>query len=261
VVWAGGFWLWFRDNPADHPGVNATELAIIRANAPPPPIDPGPVPWRAVFTNRGIIFLSLIMILTSFNSYFYYTWFPKYLSSARGLSNLDTGKLSSLVQVGAAVGVLFGGWFADRMPRWFNDPVRTRRYLGAGCYVVSAGLLIVAARCDNSMAMAAFCAGSFSIMQITNPNWWSVIIPQAGKHVGALFGLANGLGGLGAMASMGFVGVFADWQQSLGLSGRAQWDPIFDVYVVVLLLGGAAWWLYRFRPLEVSQEIEKQEPS
>ena len=31
VVWAVGFWLWFRDDPAAHPGVNARELAIIRA--------------------------------------------------------------------------------------------------------------------------------------------------------------------------------------------------------------------------------------
>jgi ACS family glucarate transporter-like MFS transporter len=250
VLWASGFWLWYRDNPADHPSVNAEELAIIRANAPPPPADPGPIPWRRVFTNRGILFLSLIMILTSFNSYFYYTWFPKYLSSGRGLSNLDTGNLASFVQVGAAAGVLFGGWLADRIPRWFDDSIQARRVLGLGCYLVAAILLFAASRCDDSLAMAALCALSFGIMQITNPNWWSMIIPQAGRHVGALFGLANGLGGLGAMASMGFVGVFADWQQERGFSGRAQWDPLFDVYIVVLLLGAVAWWLYRFRPLE-----------
>jgi ACS family glucarate transporter-like MFS transporter len=250
VVWAGAFWWWYRDNPADHTQVNAAELAVIRANAPSPPANPGPVPWRAVFTNRGVIFLSLIMILSAFYSYFFYVWFPKYLFSGRGLDNLETGQAASLVQIGATVGVLSGGWLADRIPRWFVDPVRARRFLGAGCCLLSAMLLFLAAQSDDSMALTVLCATSFCIMQITNPNWWSVIIPQAGKHVGALFGLANGIGGLGAMASMFFVGAFADWQGSRGLTGRDQWDPLFDVYVVVTLLQAAAWWLYRFRPLE-----------
>src|SRR5439155_17918580 len=53
VAWAVGFWLWFRNDPAEHRGVNEAELAIIRADSTPPPLDPGPVPWGAVAVNRG----------------------------------------------------------------------------------------------------------------------------------------------------------------------------------------------------------------
>ena len=53
-------------------------------------------------------------------------------------------------------------------------------------------------------------------MHVTLPNWWSCAIPQGGRHTATLFGLMNGLGVLGAMASQGFVGVFADWQASAG---------------------------------------------
>lgn len=250
VVWAIGFWFWFRDDPAEHPGVNITERELIRANAPASPADPGPVPWRAVFTNRGILVLSLIMALGSFFTYFFYTWFPKYLSAARGLENVSTGWLASLVMGGSAVGVLLGGWLADRIPDWSSDPIRARRWLGVVCYLVSAGCLFLGVRCDEPLAMASLCCASFCVMHLTLPNWWSVIIPQSGPHVGALFGLANGIGVFGAMTSQGFVGLFADWQASRGLVGREQWDPLFDVYVCVLLLGAAAWWLYQFRPLE-----------
>jgi len=249
-AWAAGFWLWFRDDPADHPRVTSAELAEIRGDAPPPASDPGPVPWGAVFTNWGIAVLGLIMILGAFYSYFFYTWFPAYLEEARGLSNVESGWLTTVVIAGSAVGMLVGGWLADRIPSWTDDPTRARRYLGVVCYLLAAGYLYAGVRCDDAWALAALWGASFCVMHVTLPNWWSVIIPQAGRHVGTVFGLANGVGVLGAMASQGFVGLYADWQEKRGLVGRAAWDPVFDVYVAVLVAGAVAWWLYRFTPLE-----------
>src|SRR5579872_5809859 len=208
VVWAIGFWFWFRDDPADHPEVNAAELAIIRADAAPPPSDPGAIPWRAVLTNRGVLILSLIMALGSFYTYFFYSWYSTYLQEARKLDNSFSGYLTSLVLFGSAIGVFIGGWFADRVPRWFAVTILARRILGVGSYLSAAAILFWAVRCDNPLTVGALCSASFCAMHITLPNWWSVIIPQSGRHVGALFGLANGLGILGAMSSQGFVGVF-----------------------------------------------------
>jgi len=249
-VWAVGFWLWFRNDPAKHSGVNETELAIIRDNAPPPPSDPGPVPWGAVFTNRGIIVLGLIMILAAFFTYFFYSWFPTYLRDARGVSNVNAGWLNSLVIFGSAAGMLVGGWFADRISRLSANPVRDRRFVSMAGFMIAAACIFIGSRCDDTVVLACFFSIAMCTMHVQLPNWWSVIIPQSGKHVGTIFGLTNGIGVFGAMASQGFVGVFADYQGRRGLSGREQWDPIFDVYVAVLVLGGVAWWLYRFTPLQ-----------
>src|SRR5437588_145618 len=62
ALWAVGFWFWFRDDPAKHAGVNAAELARIRADTDPEKEVPPPVPWGAVATNRGILVLSAIMV-------------------------------------------------------------------------------------------------------------------------------------------------------------------------------------------------------
>ena len=145
--------------------------------------------------------------------------------------------------------MLLGGWLADRFGR-ASDPVLARRYLGVVCYLVAAACLFLGVRQDDALSLAILWGASFCAMHITLPNWWSCAIPQAWKHTATLFGLMNGLGVLGAMASQGFVGVFADWQKDRGYSGREQWDPIFDVYVIVLLANAVAWWCYRFTPLE-----------
>lgn len=250
-AWAVGFWWWFRNDPAEHSGVNAAELDTIRAGVPPAPSDPGPVPWRAVFTNRGLIVLGLIMVLASFFTYFFYSWFPTYLRDGRGVGNVEAGWLTTLVMAGSAPGMLLGGWVSDRITRLSSNPIRDRRYACLFAFLSAAACLFAGTRCEEPLALSLLWSLSMCLMHIQLPNWWSVIIPQSGRHTATLFGLTNGVGVFGAMASQGFVGVFADYQEkSRGLGGRAQWDPIFDVYVVVLVLGGIAWWCYRFTPLE-----------
>ena len=253
LAWAAGFWVWFRDDPARHRRVNPAELALIRAGLPLPAADPGPVPWRAVLRNRGVLTLSLIMALASFYSYLFYSWFPKYLRAARGVENVESGWLASLVLGGAGAGVFLGGFLADRITHRESDPVRARRSVGAACFVASAACMFAGARCDHPLALAALFAASSFAMHLSIPNWWSVAIPQSGRHVGALFGLMNGMGVFGAMASQYFVGAFADWRKGEGFTGRAQWDPMFDVYVGVLALGALAWAAYRLHPLEPEQ--------
>jgi MFS family permease len=250
VVWAAGFWWWFRDDPATHPAVSAAELAHIRDGLPPAEADPGPVPWRAVLANRGVLTLGLLMGLGAAYTYFFYFWFPKFLLAARNVRNVEAGWLTSLVMTGAPAGVFVGGFLADRITRRAFDTVRARRRVGAVCYLAAAACMFAGTRCDSALAMSALFAASTFCMHLALPNWWSVAIPQGGRHVGALFGLMNGTGALGAAASQLFVGIFADARKDLGLSAREQWDPLLLVYVVLLVCGAATWEAYRFRPLE-----------
>ena len=250
IVWAVGFWLWFRDDPAEHPRVNPKELAVIREGRPPPAAGHPPVPWAAVFENRGILVLSLLMVLGAFYTYFFYSWFPKYLESARDIGNVEAGWLTSLGLAGSAIGVFAGGFVADRITDQAADPIRARRCLGLVCFWTAAVCMFIGVRCDDPLALAGLLAASMFAMHITLPNWWSVALPQCGRHVATLFGLMNGLGVFGAMASQYFVGAFSDWRKELGYTGREQWDPMFDVYVGVLICGGIAWWAYRYRPLD-----------
>ena len=58
VVWAILFYRWYRDAPAEHPSVNAAELALL----PPPSetaIAESGVPWRVIFSTPSVWLLSL----------------------------------------------------------------------------------------------------------------------------------------------------------------------------------------------------------
>lgn len=250
--WAAGFWNWFRDTPDEHRSVNALELSLIRTGgATVTPTNRDPVPWRNVLVNPGILILSMIIMCSSFNSYFYFTWFSSYLESAHEISNTKSGVLTSLALFGAALGVLTGGVIADRMMRGTGAVILRRRVFSSCAYLLSATSLFFAVRTESVVGMSCLAAMSCFFVQLTLPIWWSAAIEQSGKHVGPLFGLMNMMGTVGALTSQWFVGVFADWQATRGLTGREQWDPMFAIYVGVLVTGSLFWMLYRKRPIEV----------
>src|SRR5262249_43559760 len=106
-----------------------------------------------------------------------------------------------------------------------------------------AACVAVSTMFDNPLATTLCFATASFCTHVTLPTWWMTVIEFSGKHVGALFGLLNGGGGIGASASQFFIGWVTEYPQDLGYLGRDQWDPAFWVYVVVLAIGSLGWLL------------------
>ncbi len=254
AVWAAGFWWWFRDDPAAHPAVNPAELARIgrRATASE---DHQPIPWAAVARNPSIRFLGIIMALASFNSYIYFSWYPKYLKDGRHIGATEAGLMASTVLALGAVGTLAGGIAVDRIVLRGGGSAG-RRLLGGAAFFMAAALLGCALRTHDPWIAAGFTALSCLAAQSSQPLWWSCAIGISGRHVGALFGLMNMVGVFGAMSSQYLVGALADGMAARGFSGRQQWDPIFFIDVGVLVCAGLLWSSFRFVTVEVDESSQ-----
>lgn len=248
LVWAAFFYWWFRDNPADHPQVNRAEAELIgqRANAGP---THEAIPWALVVRNPSVWFLGTIMTLASFNSYIYFSWFPKYLMAARGVTDLKVaGFMSSVVLAFAAVGTFTGGIVFDRYVR--PGGIARRRLMGGGSFFFAA-LMLAGALWTNNVWLAVILTGmSCFATQGLQPLWWSCTIGISGRHVGALFGLMNSMGVVGGALAQYIPGALADSLKAQGYSGRDQWDPIFYINLGVLAAAGIMWSLLRFVPVE-----------
>ncbi len=259
IVWAWFFYRWFRDDPAEHPAVNAAELELLS--------NPGTtvrhhdrIPWRAVLGNRSLYLLAVIMICSAFNSYVYLSWFSNYLQKGRGLEQIEAGPLTSLVLFGSGVGMFLGGFVADGFA-WFRWPIPlARRLFGASAFLAAAALLYLGMQCESPLATSLFAALSILTTTATLATWWACITEISGKHLGALFGLVNGVGFLGAFSSQFFFGWFANYRGNLGYTGREQWDPAFYACIAVLLLAGGCWACYVSRPVLKDDNHEIQTP-
>ncbi|MCX7699310.1 MAG: MFS transporter [Gemmataceae bacterium] len=239
VVWAIVFWRWFHDDPAQHPNISSAELQTIGRHGAAD--EHGSIPWRRVARNRTILLLGLIVTCTAFVAYLYLSWYPTYLQEARGVSLQQSGWLASLALAGGGLGLLSGGLILDRITKRSANPLQRRRWAATASHLSAAVLLLLAVGSDSPTLSAGFAAASCFAMFVPQSAWWSCAIEVSGPHVGALFGLMNGVGVVGAISSQFFFGRFPEWRGQLGFVGRAQWDPAFYVCVGLLLLAAFSW--------------------
>ncbi|MGD9723175.1 MAG: MFS transporter [Pirellulales bacterium] len=260
VVWAVLFHRWFRDDPAQHPAVNAAERTLIAAghaaasaadggtddnaaaaHATPHGADHPPIPWRAILSSSNVWLLGTLQTCSSFLSYMFMGWYPTYLEKARGVSSIEAGQLASLVLLGSAVGCLASGYMNDFLARVTHDhPARFRVYGFCGT-LAAAGALLVSIQCESALATSLWAAVAFMAAISQQATFWAVTTEIGGSHLGVVFGLMNSMGVPGAFVSSVFLGRFVDWMGERGASGRGQWDPAFYVYAAVLVVGACCW--------------------
>lgn len=242
ILWAVVFYWWYRDDPLTHPSVNAAERKLIQAGTRNTKGEGHPaIPWSLVFVHAPIWMLGAIITCTAFNSYLYFSWYSTYLEKGRGVIPIDSGWLASLVLGGGAIGSISGGFIIDFLTRMSGDRRNSRRWWCSSVLVLAAGILVLGVQFQQPSYSAAFTSVSVLLTLSTLASWWGAVTDVSGRHIGALFGLMNSLGAVGAIASQLFVGPFVDNMKGFGFTGRAQWDPIFYVYATVLCLGAVGW--------------------
>lgn len=189
---AGALWWWYsRDEPADHPGVNAAELALLA-----PPVAPlasagvGERAWRRVLKNRDALFVTLSYSSMNFVFYVVFSWGYYYMVTVRGMGLQEAGFLTSAQWLAGAAGAFSGGWLGDRLCRKIGVRWGCRMPIVIGCSV-SALLLVGVAVHPDAYVAAAMLGACFFFNQFTEGAFGANGAAIGGRHAGAVFGLFN----------------------------------------------------------------------
>src|SRR5262245_22551887 len=113
VIWAWFWWRWFRDEPSQHPEVNAAELALIESGGHED------APTHA-FRWSELLSLNLLLVYgmyftMGYTLYFNLTWLPTYLKDERGFTLQQAGWLSAAVLFTGGVMTYVGGKLHDTL--------------------------------------------------------------------------------------------------------------------------------------------------
>jgi MFS family permease len=203
AIWAAVWYYWFRDSPAEKPGVSEAELRETEG-CPPAPLHG--FDWRIAFRSENVWAIMGLAFCYVYVYNFYQTWFHTFLVKGRGFSEGHL-VLSALPYVVAAGANLTGGVASDALVRRLGLKWG-RRSLGiAG--LGSAGLFAIAAMVTQqqliTVVLLSLLYGAITFQQ---SGVFGVCLDIGRAHAGAMVGLMNTsaqVGGLLGSIAYGYI--------------------------------------------------------
>jgi MFS family permease len=212
IVWAAVWFVWFRDDPAQHPAVTQEELAEIGADHPR--ASHSGVPWRRLFASPRLWLIMAMYFFYVYGGIFFMFMFPKYLTDGRGFSKPEMAACVSLGFGLGAVGNVAGGWASDRLSRRFG--VRIGRSVpGAACLALTGLLMLATAFTPGKIGPAVLLILAFGIMDGMLPAAWAVCLDVGKRYAGAVSGSMNMAGqAAGSISTFlyGYLTTYTDYE-------------------------------------------------
>ncbi len=251
TVWAWFFYSWFRDNPKDHPAVNAAELAHIGDSGAGVNAHAS-VPWQKLLASRTAWLLWGQYFAMSYGWYFYVTWFPTYLKEEKTFAEMSNWQLTMMACVPlffGGLGSIFCGLISGPLSRGPLGLANTRRLMGFLGLAGAGGLLLFSTFLSNpflavlAIGLASFCN------DLAMPGGWGACMDVGGRHTGSLSGSMNMMGNAGgAVAPMAVPLILA--------ATNNNWSINFYVFAAVYGLGALCWvFIDPVTPLEKADEL------
>jgi MFS family permease len=213
LAWAALWSWWYRDEPAEQPGITAEELREIGDGPGAGGHPSSAIPWALLLRGRQLWLIVGMYACYAWGSWFYFSWLHTYLVAGRGFSETEMGVFSALPFVLGALANIAGGFLSDHMVRRFG--LRNgRRLVGAACLSASALLLVAAASTHGRMAAALFLALGLGVMDLMLPSAWALCLDVAGPYAGAVTGAMNMSGQFGGFLCTVLFGNVVKWTGS-----------------------------------------------
>jgi len=232
VVWAVVFFLWFRDDPREHPQVNAAERALL-TGADNLASAHSNVPWRRFVSSPTTWLLWAQYFCLSYGWYFYPTWLPTYLQEARGQVMARGAFLAGLPLFFGGIGCLVSGFLSARLARRIGTAWARKLIAAVGMTGACLMLLLSVKLEDPTWAMVAMGMASFC-NDLVMPSAWGACMDVGGRFAGTYSGSMNMMGNFGGVAGPIVVGYILQ-------ATSHNWALTFYVSAAIYLLGAVLW--------------------
>ncbi len=227
--------LWYgyaSDRPADHPQVNAAELARIEPTGPAPRHGPRvKTPWLAFARTPTVWWLTLSYSCLGYVAYVYLSWFYLYLVNVRGFGELRGAVFAMAPFLAITLFCPVGGWVTDRLRATFGVN-RGRAWAGAAGMALSSLSIVAGAVTESPYLAIAWLSLGAGWLYFTVGAYWSSTMDLAKPHAGTLSGLMNTGANLGGTLSP----TITPW-----LAHHLGWPVALGAAAVVALVGSLLW--------------------
>jgi MFS transporter, ACS family, glucarate transporter len=200
-VWAAVWWLWFRDEPSEHPGVSAAEVAHILAHrqdgGATAPVAHRPLPTAALLRSGNLWLMMGQYFAGNFTFFFCLTWLFPYVQKTYSLSYTQAGLYAMIPLLCGAAGNIVSGVMVDALFRAGRPRASRRVPAIIGFALASVGLVLSVGQAEVGGAVLWLSVAIFGADMTLSPSW-SFCIDIGGRHAGKVSGTMNMAGNLGS---------------------------------------------------------------
>lgn len=232
---AGLVWfIWAKDDPAQHSGVSASELEFIRQGvsaANSNRNDQKLAAWSLILKSRDVWAITLSYFSFGYVAWIFFSWFYIYLFQVRNLNLKASALYAMLPFIAMAVGSQLGGFISDRLTRAWGARVG-RCYLAAVVILLAGVFLVMGSEVHGARLASVVLAGGAGALYLAQSSFWSVTAGLAGSSSGSVSGFMNMGAQIGGMVTASLTPFIAS---------RFGWTASFLVAAALCLFGALAW--------------------
>jgi predicted MFS family arabinose efflux permease len=242
LLWVAVWYWWFRDSPAEKPGVTPAEIGETES-APAPAHGKG-FPWRVALRSGSVLALMTTAFCYVYVYTFFQTWFHTFLVKGRGFSEQSL-VFSALPYIVAACANLSGGATSDALVRRLG--LRWgRRVLGIAGLGIAGILTIAAMVARQQMLTVVLLSLVYGAITFQQSGVFGVCLDIGRKNAGSIVGLMNTSAQVGGLLSSVAYGYIVERFHS--------YDAPFVPMAVLLLLGTVLWF-----KVDASEELHHEQ--
>ena len=245
LPFAAWFYLWFRNQPEDHDGVNEAERILIRRSSPEQPGTSTGKPWIVTAVQWGMLPLYAQQFCRGAGYIFFATWFPKYLKETRGVTTGESGFLTALPLLAVVAGGIIGGLLVDFLWKKTGSKRISRQLTSVLSLATCAACIGAAYFVADAIAAVALISLGTLCGTLAGPPSSATAIDKAGEHTEQVYGVMNMVGNLGAAVCPTVVA----W-----LAVTTSWNMVLLLFVGIYATAAASWMFLDPRGLVASDE-------
>ncbi len=219
--------IYATDHPFQHSGTNSSERQLLVDDIPPP--DPK-LKREDVLTalaglcrNRNLVLVTLSYAAYSYVQYLFFYWQQEYFKNVLKMTNEDSRLFTTIVNVAMILGMLNGGWLADRLQ--FRYGTRRVRAWIPICGMIACSILLLMGIATTHKIWVVSCFGlAMGSLGVCEAPFWVSAVELGGRRgglAGAFLNTIGNVGGILAPVITPLVGLYFGWQAALGLASAA----------------------------------------
>lgn len=201
VFWAIIWYVWFRDNPQDHPKISERELKFIKENIQKAgENEKSKVSVNKLFHSKGMWMLMGQYFSSNFTFFFTLTWLFPHIKDKFGLDTLEAGMFTSLPLICGAVGNWTSGFLVDYIYKKKKWALSRKLPAIIGFFLAAVGIISSAYMDEVIPAIIFISIAVFGADMTLSPSW-SACVDVGKEHSGVVSGTMNMAGNLGSFVT------------------------------------------------------------